>query len=137
MARKAFGGEVGGHFADALGKVRAIIDGADPADVMPMASKTGQFFICIADPADPDAVVVDRHAHDVVAGMKYGNQDRGLKSAIRYASIADAYRMAGKSLGMIPSELQAIVWTVVTDMARYARSLTGVPGWGVGGDGDD
>lgn len=131
LARLAFRGRFGGHFADALDKSRAIYRGVPPEDVLPMASKTGQFYRCINDPSDPDAVVVDRHAHDVCAGMKYGNADRGLSSVGRYASIADAYRTAGKVLGVVPLRLQAIVWTVVTDAARYSRTLTGVDGWGM------
>jgi hypothetical protein len=133
LARLAFAGEFRGHFADALDKCRAIHAGQDPSAVLPLALKTGQFFLCIADPADPEAVVVDRHAHDVAAGMKYGNADRGLDAAGRYGSIADAYRIAAKSLGMAPSELQAITWTVVVEMARNSRSLRGIEGWGMDG----
>lgn len=138
LARRCFTGEFRGHFPLALDKARAILAGTDPVEVLPMGLKTGQFFLCIYDPADPDAVVIDRHAHDIVAGMKYGNGDRGLDNANRYESIADAHRVAAKRLGMVPSELQAIVWVVVTEMARGARNLTGVAGWGMSGeDGDD
>jgi hypothetical protein len=133
LARLAFTGVFQGHFADALDKARSIHAGQDPAEVLPMTLKTGKFFLCIADPADPEAVVIDRHAHDVVAGMKYGNADRGLDAAGRYDTIADAYRAAGKTLGLVPSEVQAIVWTVVTEMARNSRRLTGVEGWGIDG----
>lgn len=137
IARNAFRGESGGHFATALDKARLILAGTDPCEVLPMNKKSGQFFLSIWDPADPDAVVVDRHGHDIAAGMKYGNADRGLDVPARYASIADAYRRAAKSLGMVPSELQAITWVVVTEMARGSRVLTGVAGWGMEGDGDD
>jgi len=137
LARQAFRGELGGHFADALAKCRAILDGQDPAEVLPMSIKTGQFFLCIADPADPEAVVIDRHAHDIVAGMKFGHQHRGLGNISRYTSIADAHRQAAKRLGMVASQLQAIVWTVVTDIGRNSRKLTGVPGWGTKGDDDE
>lgn len=117
-------GEATGHTGDAVGKVARILSGQDPTDVLPMASKTGQFFLCIADPADPDAVVIDRHAHDIVAGRRFGNADRGLSSVKRYASIADAYRQAGKSLGIVPSVLQAVTWTVQVDAYRWNRSHT-------------
>jgi hypothetical protein len=126
------------HFGSALEKARSILAGVDPTEVLPMDLKTGHFFLCIFDPADPDAVVIDRHAHDIVAGMKYGNGDRGLDNVNRYESIADAHRVAAKRLGMVPSELQGIVWVVVTEMARGARALTGVAGWGMnGGEIDD
>jgi len=136
LARQGFGGRLAGHFADALGKASSILAGSDPMTVLPMGLKTGQFFLCIADPADPDAVVIDRHAHDIAAGMKYGNAERGLDNGTRYASIADAYRVAGKDLGIIASVVQAVTWTVITDMARYARAITGLPDWGRKGNDD-
>lgn len=118
-------GEATGHTRDAVGKVARILSGQDPTDVLPMASKTGQFFLCIADPSDPDAVVIDRHAYDLVAGRRYGNADRGLSARGRYASVADAYRQAGKSLGIVPSVVQATTWLVQVDAYRWNRSLTG------------
>ncbi|WP_199827667.1 DUF7178 family protein [Streptomyces specialis] len=105
----------GGHFADALAKAAAILAGADPADVLPPGRKTGQFFRCIADPDDPDAVVVDRHAHDIAVGRTYGQRDRGLSSLRRYALLADCYREAARLLGERPSTVQAVTWVVHTD----------------------
>ncbi|MDT0307244.1 hypothetical protein RM780_09745 [Streptomyces sp. DSM 44917] len=105
----------GGHFADALAKAAAILAGADPADVLPTERKTGQFFRCIADPDDPDVVVIDRHAHDIAVGRTYGQRDRGLSSARRYALLADCYREAARQLGELPSTVQAVTWVVHTD----------------------
>lgn len=130
IARQAFRGEFAGHTGPMLDKARAIAAGTDPTEVLPMGLKTGQFFLCIDDPSHPEAVVIDRHAHDVAAGMKYGNAERGLDNPNRYASIADAYRHAARLLGLVPAVLQAIVWTVVVDHARNDRKLTGVMGWG-------
>ena len=116
LARTACeGGLAGGHFGDALAKVSAILAGADPADVLPMERKTGQFFRCIADPDDPDAVVIDRHAHDIAVGRTYGQRDRGLSSVRRYAVLADCYREAARRLGERPSTVQAVTWVVHTD----------------------
>jgi hypothetical protein len=116
LARQACeNGLNGGHFTDALNKAAQITAGADPADILPMQRKTGQFFSLIADPDDPVAVVVDRHAHDIAVGETYGQRDRGLSSAGRYALLADCYREAARRLGELPSTVQAVTWVVHTE----------------------
>ncbi|MFF9897750.1 hypothetical protein [Streptomyces longispororuber] len=125
LARLAFRvGEPSGHLRDALTKAAKIMSGADPRDVLPAQRKTGQFFRCILDPDDPDAVVIDRHAHDIAVGEVYGKRDRGLGSVRRYALLARCYREAAMRLGELPSTVQAVTWVVHTD--RVGR--TGVPG---------
>jgi len=99
-----------GTFGDALRKVTKIIAGADPEEILPMVAKTGMFFRLINDPSDPDAVVIDRHAHDVAVGTRYGSEDRGLSNAKRYATLAHAYREAARRLGELPSTVQAVTW---------------------------
>lgn len=117
MAEEAFeNGYPAGHTGDALRKAAAIMAGADPEDVLPMSAKTGNFYRCILDPEDEEAVTVDRHAHDIVAGARWGNQDRGLSSKKRYAKIALAYRMAAAYLTERPSVVQATTWVVWTSM---------------------
>lgn len=127
LARRACNeaGLSSGHLADALRKVASILAGADPEDVLPMERKTGHFFRCIADPEDPDAVVVDRHAHDIAVGETYGNRDRGLSTAHRYALLAQCYREAAQRLGELPSTVQAVTWIVHTD--RIAGTSTRGP----------
>ncbi|MFE4681613.1 hypothetical protein ACFRNJ_12345 [Streptomyces sp. NPDC056721] len=115
LAKDAGTGNVHGHTGVMLAKVSAIIDGTDPADVLPMEMKTGHFFRCILDPSDPDPVVIDRHAHDVAVGERYGNRDRGLGAKGRYAALAHAYREASLRLDEIPSVVQAITWCVQID----------------------
>lgn len=115
LAARCYAGDFGGHFPDALAKVEAIMAGADPQDVLPMNVKTGNFFRCIADPSDPEPVVVDRHAHDLAVGERYGERNRGLSSVKRYATLAHAYREAARKLGVIPSVVQAVTWTVWKD----------------------
>lgn len=115
LATDAGNGNVHGHTADVLAKVRAMLDGADPEDVLPMALKTGHFFRCITDPSDPDPVVIDRHAHDAAVGRRYGEENRGLSNKNRYATLALAYRLAARQLGEIPSIVQATVWCRQTD----------------------
>lgn len=103
-------GAVHGHTGPVLAKVRAILDGADPAGLLPAALKTGHFYRNIADPADPHPVTVDRHAHDIAAGERYGRRNRGLTCPARYATLADAYRAAAAELGELPSTVQAVTW---------------------------
>ena len=122
LAEDAVAGNVHGHTPDALGKVRAMMAGADPADVLPMALKTGAFYRCVTDPSDPDPVVIDRHAHDVAVGERYGDASRGLSSKARYATLALAYRLAARQLGEIPSVLQATVWCAQIDQNSEATS---------------
>lgn len=104
-----------GHFHDALNKVARIMAGEDPVDVLPMSRKTGMFFRCIADPSDPDAVVIDRHAHDVAVGETYGQRDRGLGSSRRYTLLASCYQEAARRLGELPSTVQSVTWVVHTE----------------------
>jgi hypothetical protein len=126
LARQAYEtGVLAGHFQDALTKVAKIMAGADPAEVLPMERKTGMFFRCIADPFDPDAVVVDRHAHDVAVGEIYGQRDRGLGSARRYALLARCYCEAALRLGELPSTVQSVTWVVHTE--RIAGTGTRSP----------
>lgn len=119
IATRALGsGRATGHVKDALTKATRIMNGADPVTVLPMSAKTGNFYRCILDPTDPEPVCVDRHAHDVAVGKAYGNAERGLSSKGRYAALADAYRYAARQLGIVPSELQAIVWVAQVESLR-------------------
>lgn len=118
LASECFNGNIRGHVKDALDKVRAIMSSARPEDVLPMSMKTGHFFRCIADPSDPEAVVIDRHAHDVAVGETYGNRDRGLSATNRYATLAHAYREAARKLRVLPSVVQATTWLVQIEEIR-------------------
>ena len=121
IATRALGsGKATGHVKDAITKATRIMNGADPADVLPMAAKTGNFYRCILDPSDPDAVCVDRHAHDVAVGRTFGSADRGLSTKGRYDALAECYRTAARRLGILPSELQAVTWVVQIESIRRA-----------------
>lgn len=118
MAAKALRGEPVGHLGDALRKVAAIMAGADPADVLPMALKTGSFYRNILDPSDPDPVTIDRHMHDIAADIPYigigkgkdtyGN--RGMTNVSRYGMLAHCGREAAYRLGILPNHWQAGAW---------------------------
>lgn len=104
------------HLSDALSKAAKILAGIDPAEVLPMERKTGHFFRCIADPSDPEAVCIDRHAHDVAVGEPFGDRPRGLTAKGRYRLLADVYRAAARAVGELPSTVQAVTWVTWRDM---------------------
>ena len=108
------------HTRDSCRKANRILRGADPEDVLPMRRKTGHFFRCIADPSDPEAVCVDRHAYDICVGIPLGEWNRGLTAYGRYALVADCYRRAAAELGELPSTVQAVCWVA------WRRSIAGV-----------
>jgi hypothetical protein len=110
LAEAAFAGHLSGTVGNALAKTRMILEGRDPADVLPYLRKTGNFYRNILDPTDPDPVTIDRHAHDVAVGEVYGSRDRGLGCASRYATLAHAYREAARRLGELPCTVQAVTW---------------------------
>lgn len=117
-ARAFASGKATGHTKVMLTKATRIMNGEAPENLLPMDLKTGNFYRCIVNPSDPESVCVDRHAHDVAVGRAYGNEERGLSSKSRYNVIADAYRRAAKHLGMVPCELQAIVWVAQVENLR-------------------
>ncbi|MGW4551749.1 DUF7178 family protein [Streptomyces violaceorubidus] len=111
LARKAFiEGKASGHVRDALTKADRIMAGTDPSEVLPMHIKTGFFYVCIADPEHTDAVVIDRHAHDIAVSEVYGQRDRGLGAVGRYNELANCYRAAAQKIGEVPSKVQAVTW---------------------------
>lgn len=114
LAKHWSDGGSGGQVKDACRKAAAIRDGVPPEFVLPMEAKTGQFYRCIVDPTDADAVCVDRHAHDIAVGETYGEADRGLGSKVRYNAVAAAYRDAAARLGVTPATVQAVTWVAHT-----------------------
>ncbi|MFH8797548.1 hypothetical protein [Streptomyces sp. NPDC017941] len=123
LARRAFlEGKASGHVRDALTKANRIMGGTDPSEVLPMHLKTGFFYLCIADPENADAVVIDRHAHDIAVGEIYGQRDRGLGAITRYNLLADCYRVAARKIGAVPSKVQAVTW-----VAHIERKGGGAP----------
>jgi hypothetical protein len=112
LATDALAGTPNGHTADTLTKVRRILAGETPETVLPMDLKTGHFFRCIADPGDADAVVIDRHTHDVIVGERYGQRNRGLSNRTRYAALAGVVRDVARQRGILASHAQAIGWLV-------------------------
>lgn len=125
-AARAFAeGKPSGHTGANLVKAARCMAGEDPATVLPMESKTGHFYRCIVDPDTQDAVCIDRHAHDVAVGERWGDDvDRGLGSKKRYAILANAYREAARVLGVSPATVQAVAWVVQVDEFRWTRATS-------------
>jgi hypothetical protein len=107
LATQAANGNVRGHFPDACRKASAIMAGADPTEVLPMDAKTGNFYLCILDPSDPNAVAVDRHAAHTALGE---SRKGGLKPKL-YGELKAAFVDAGARRNVLPSVMQAGVWS--------------------------
>jgi hypothetical protein len=108
-----------------LSKAARIMAGESPVAVLGEAPKTQSFFHNIAYPGTSTMVTVDRHAHDIARGERFGNGQRGLSAKGRYAIFVQAYTDAAKIIGIRPSQLQAITWTVWTQTtvpSRYRRT---------------
>jgi hypothetical protein len=104
-------GTTKGHTAVQIRKARRIFEGEAPTDVLGGPKETS-FYHNISDPNNPHHVTIDRHAHDVAIGKKYGSAERGLGAKGRYETFHNAYNLAARHLGFeVPSRLQAGVWT--------------------------
>lgn len=119
LTRRAYtNGYASGTLGRSIDKANAILAGADPLDVL-RGPKTRAFYRLIADPDDLDAVVVDRHAIDIAIGERLTVADRErwypLERRGWYRIFADAYRAAGRLLGVNPSQVQGVTWTAWTD----------------------
>ena len=96
-----------------VGKARRILEGEDPETVLPMQAKTGHFFRNINDPSDVTAVTVDRHAHDLAMGRRFGSAQRSLGAIGRYQTFVGAHMNATNRLSdmnLVPNQTQAISW---------------------------
>lgn len=98
-------------------KARRILAGADPEYIV-SGPKVRAFWKTISDPAEPSAVVIDRHAIDIAAGRVLGDRIRGshLRRVGAYDEVADKYRRAARRLSgelglrITPAEVQATTW---------------------------
>jgi len=111
-----------GTTSDNLQKAQRIHAGEDPRAVLG-GHKVKSFFENIADPSNPHAVTIDRHAHDIARGIPFrgtatpenmpgkANADLGLGAVGRYKHFEGAYRAAAGELGVsVPNKVQATTW---------------------------
>jgi len=105
-------GEPVGHFKPCLFQAKAILDGAEPLDVL-TGWKIRAFYANIANP-DGDEVTIDRHAAALLAGMRTPDYVRIYKSASEnrhlHRRCVEIYTRAAKERGLIVNQAQAIAW---------------------------
>lgn len=103
-------------------KADAIFAGAAPLDVLG-GDKVRAFYRAIMDPA-AGHVVVDRHAFDIALGRPTDDDARGVLSRVGvYDFVANLYREAAVILGVSPTQVQAVTWTVWRESeAAYAAA---------------
>ena len=110
LARDAFATDIAyGGLSKNVAKAQAIIDGANPLDVLG-GDKVRTFYGNIVNPWG-DGVTIDRHAYDIAVGIRHGNKRPGIGKKV-YREFSAAYIQAAMGLGVFPAELQAITWTV-------------------------
>lgn len=73
--------------------------------------KTHSFMENIHNPSNPEFVTIDTHAHNAGVASRTSSDSTGLGTKGRYDVFAQAYHGASQHLGLVPSELQARVWT--------------------------
>lgn len=96
--------------ADNNRKALAILDGADPADVLG-GRKVRSFFANILNPATSGAVTIDRHALSILFGKSLSERELKVLGRIGvYSAAAGIYRAVARIYGVRPCQLQAISW---------------------------
>lgn len=112
-------------------KVARVLNGENPVTVVG-GLKVTAFWLTIADPTNPHAVVVDRHAYDISVGEVTNDEIRGkaIGTPKRYEVIADCYFQAATVLSretgqtVLPSTVQAVTWTAWRrSMIRIAAAV--------------
>jgi hypothetical protein len=100
-------------------KAAAILVGADPDKVV-SGPKVRAFWLSIADPDNPQAVVIDRHAFDIAVGHRTDDdtRQRHLRTNAGRARVIACYLQGARILSrqlarhVTPTEVQAVTWTV-------------------------
>lgn len=116
-----------GRASRALGasiiKARRILAGESPDTVLG-GLKVRAFYANLYNPEDTYYVTVDVWA----ARAWYGNlsYNKGLTAAV-YNRIADDYRELARAEGLLPSEVQAIIWELVRRLKKSRAFLGQLP----------
>lgn len=93
-----------------VSKAIRIYRGEDALDVLG-GDKERAFYVNIVEPDNTWAVTIDRHAYDLAIGQYHNEKERSpLSRKGEYDRFAGAFRSAASSVGIRPSELQAITW---------------------------
>ena len=94
------------HTGDCMRKARAILAGADPADVL-HGPKERAFADNLADPEGSMEVTCDRWMARAIGKRSESFTPR------QYQETADLFRSIARTLGIRPHELQACVWAQI------------------------
>lgn len=104
------------HTESNMGKCRRILAAESREAILAIlnADKTQNFFLGIAT-CGAEGVCIDRHAIDIVTGVRNTEKSRPAIGKRLYRDAAQAYRDAAAELGaegciISPAELQAVLW---------------------------
>lgn len=105
------GGLASVHVKANCDKARAILNGADPMDILG-GLKVRAFYQNLADPETSGPVTIDGHAFCIWQGKRIGlGSDLRVPSSARaHSEIVQDYREAAGIVGILPHQLQAITW---------------------------
>lgn len=90
-------------------KALAMVNGERPENVLGNGLKTNAFYDNIARPYDSLAVTVDKHAFDIANNLRTPYKGMVITDKV-YRSMADAYAIAAREVGILPMQVQAITW---------------------------
>lgn len=98
-------------------KAMAMVNGADPIEVLGKGPKTNAFFDNILNPFTSMRVTVDKHAFCIAKGEWQGYKDHVVTNK-EYVQIEADYVVAAQESGdeLLPMQLQAITWCTWRDL---------------------
>lgn len=113
LARDVYAGKPARCLGSNANKAAMLMAGAEPNDVL-SGPKVRAFWRAIANPNDPDAIVIDRHALSIAAGSALNDQQ--IKSMLRpqsaYGQVVKLYANAARIVNVSPVALQATTWVI-------------------------
>jgi hypothetical protein len=112
LARQAVtaGVMIQGHTGDNIRKVNAILQGAEPLEVLG-GLKVRSFYNNILSEGQDDGVTIDRHAWRTAMGRNELGTRNAVPTDRAYLACVDAYQHAATFIqDVTPAQLQAIVW---------------------------
>lgn len=89
-------------------------------------NKISNFFLNIAYPNEAQPVTIDRHAVSVVLGVSSTDNDCHNITNIQYEFLANCYRQAGLTLGILPNKVQSVTWVKWRELKK-AEKFESVP----------
>ena len=81
-------------------------------------SKIVNFFMNIVNPKS-NGVTIDRHAVSLAVGRDLQGSSLQM-SATQYQFFVNAYQIASKKVGLLPSQLQAVTWV---EWRKFKKNL--------------